>query len=320
MQLKTSLTGSYPPKFDPEEGIDDLPPADQESLIRESIQRAVKDQVELGIDYLVDGQIREDIVTLFTRNLPGFDYCSILPCRVVGRIEPMESGLTTGDFAYARGLAMDYPFKAHLTGPMTIARGAEVPAGSYYPNRQDRALVLDLAAALAREARLLVAAGAEVVQIDEPVMADDIDLPLAFEALRIIVEQGEVPTPALHICGNVTRILEKVLTQAPVKIVSLEGSWLMHERLQQINGAYLKKCGKQIGLGCIEVASYAPDSLTRVQNFLDQMVTRLGFESIWAVMPNCGLRPMPYKAALEKLKIMVKAASGLSEQFNRRTR
>ena len=310
MPLKTSSTGSWPPTYNPDVGIRHLSTDEQERIVRESIERAIHDQIELGIDILVDGQVRGDIVSLFAQKLPGYAG-ETLPYRAVGPIRPSEEPITVKDYLYAKELAGDRPLKAHITGPMTMARGTMVEAGSNYAGRNDPQLVRDLARALGHEARFLVQSGAEVVQIDEPVLADGVDLDLAFEAMREIIEIGQIPFPALHVCGNVTRILKDVLSHSSVKMVSIEGDWLTHRELDDIDHEYLARCGKQIGLGCIQVASYKIEKVTRVQSFLDEMIVKLGEENIWAAMPNCGLRPVPHKVAMEKLKVMVEAVRSM---------
>ena len=310
MALKTSSVGSWPPTYHPDEGIRHLPSEEQERLVKESIERTIHDQIELGLDILVDGQVRDDIVSLFAAKLPGYAGHT-LPYHAVSSILPAEEPITVKDYLYAKTLAGDRPLKAHITGPMTMSRSTVVAAGSGYTSRNDPQLIQDLAKALGQEAKFLVEAGAEIVQIDEPVLADNIDLDLAFNAMQQIIEIGEIPLPALHACGNVTRILDAVLTRSPVKIISIEGEWLNHQTLRHINGEHLARCGKQIGLGCIRVSDYAIERLTTVQNFLDQMVRRLGEEYIWAVMPNCGLRPVPYDIACKKLKILIEAAQDI---------
>lgn len=310
MPLKTSSTGSWPPTYNPDVGIRHLSTDEQERFVQESTERAIRDQIELGIDILVDGQVRGDIVSLFAQKLPGYAGEN-LPYRAVGPIRPSEEPITVKDYLYAKELAGDRPLKAHITGPMTMARGTVVETGSNYAGRNDPQLVRDLARALGHEARFLVQAGAEVVQIDEPVLADGVDLALAFEAMQQIIEIGEIPFPALHACGNVTRILDDVSTHSPIKMISIEGNWLTHDELGHIDREYLTRCGKQIGLGCIQIANYKIEKLTRVQSFLDRMVVKLGEENIWAAMPNCGLRLVPYEIAIEKLKVMVEVAKSL---------
>ncbi|MDY7079234.1 MAG: hypothetical protein SXV54_20155 [Chloroflexota bacterium] len=310
MVLKTSTTGSWPPVYNPDESIRHLPAEEQDRIVHESIERAIRDQIELGIDILVDGQARDDIVSLLASKLPGYEGRT-LPYRAVDRIRPAGEPITVQDYLYAKDLVGDRPLKAHITGPMTLARATLVDAESPYKSRNDPDLVIDLAQALGQEARRLVEAGAEIVQIDEPALADGVDLDLAFEAMKQIVEIGEIPFPGLHICKNVTRILDNVLMRSPVRMVSMEGEWLRRDELNHINRDYLSRCGKQIGLGCIEVRNYSIERLTAVQNFLDYILDRLGEERIWAAMPNCGLRPVPHDVALKKLKVLVNAVGSL---------
>jgi 5-methyltetrahydropteroyltriglutamate--homocysteine methyltransferase len=305
MSLKTSTTGSWPPTYDPDKTIRHLPIEEQDRLVHESIERAINDQIDLGLDILVDGQARDDIVSLLASKLPGFN-SRTLPYRVVDRIRPANEAITVQDFLYAKSLAGRRPIKAHITGPITIARASQVDPDSPYSGVNDPQLIIDLAQALGQEARYLVQAGADIIQIDEPALLDG-NLDLAFQAMKQIIEVGEIPFPGLHICKDVTQILDKVLVHSPVKMVSLEGEWLRHNELSHINGEFLSTCSKQIGLGCLEVRNYSIERLTSIQSFLDLMITRLGEEHIWAVMPNCGLRPVPHDIALKKLAVLTTA-------------
>ena len=298
MTLKTSTTGSYPPLEE-----------DTKIQIHEFIERAIRDQLELDLDILVDGQVRDDIVSLFAKAIPELSG-DRLPYRVKDRIRPLERAITVQDYEYASKLIpgdSNKPLKAHVTGPMTIARSLFIETPSY-EGIEDKKLIFDLAEMIGQEAKYLVQAGAKIVQIDEPVLAKGVDLNIAFEAMKIIVNKGEIPYPALHACGNVTGILEDVLQRFPVKMISMEGEWLKSRELRHIQQSYLQDVDKVIGLGCIKVSNYQVERLLSVQNFLDQMISRLGEDRIWAAMPNCGLRAVPYDVAKEKLKVLVEAA------------
>lgn len=308
MPLKTSTTGSYPPTFDPDLTFH-MDSDEYELEIRKSIKRAVEDQLKLGIDILVDGQVRDDIVSLFAKHLPAFDEKQ-LPYRIVGKIHPLDEGITVHDYQHAADLIPENdkrPIKAHVTGPMTIARGSYLDTTAY-ESLDDENLIMDLAEAIGQEASFLVKAGAEIVQIDEPVLSKGVDLNLAFKAMEKIIEVGEIPFPALHACGNITGIFAAMVKDAPVKMISIEGEWLKDKSLNYVNENFLQDEGKVIGLGCIRVSDYKVERLLILQNFLDRMITKLGEDCIWAVMPNCGLRYMPRDVAYEKLSVMVQAA------------
>ena len=96
--------------------------------------------------------MRDDIVSLYSRQLPGFQGCA-LPCEIVGRIRPAEKAITLDDYLYAKQLAGGRPLKAHVTGPLTLARNSRVDPTSPYSSRNDPKLVLDLADAIGQEAR-----------------------------------------------------------------------------------------------------------------------------------------------------------------------
>lgn len=315
MKLPTSLIGSFSPTYDPNRPIRQLPLEEQDRLVKDSIQRAIQTQIDAGISILVDGQVRGDIVSMFCTQIHGF-VGNTLPYRVTSPIRPNETPITVQDYVYARNLVGDRPLKAHLTGPMTLTHDAVVDTtASGYTGKTDRKFVLDMAVALAQEAHFLVQAGAQMVQIDEPVLRNGVDLELAFEAMRIIVEKGGIPIPGLHICGNATAILEEVLKSAPVQFISMEARWLRQNSLAFVDQEYLRSCNKKLGLGCIDVADYKCERQRSVQDFLEQMVFRFGQENIWAVTPNCGMRMMPFDSAKAKLQIMVAAASDLSDNI-----
>jgi|SaaInl7_200m_RNA_FD_contig_123_14613_length_971_multi_2_in_0_out_1_2 5-methyltetrahydropteroyltriglutamate--homocysteine methyltransferase len=133
MTLKTSTTGSYPPIFDPDLTFHADADSEHEFKIQKSIKRAVEDQLRLGIDILVDGQVRDDIVSLFAKHLPAFDEKQ-LPYRIAGKIQPLGEGITVDDYKQAVDLVPEgnnKPVKAHVTGPMTIARGSYLDTSIY---------------------------------------------------------------------------------------------------------------------------------------------------------------------------------------------
>lgn len=311
MKLLTSSTGSYPPLFDPELGASVDSDEERESQIAASIERAIRDQIELGIDVLVDGQPRDDIVSMFLRHLPGCQG-SALPFDIVDRVRPSNEPITTKDFQFAKRLAGSHPLKAHITGPITLARNARIGPQSPYQSRNDPMLVKDCAIALGVEARNLVEAGANIIQIDEPLLVDDFERSLAVEALKVVVDTGEIPTVVLHVCGNVTQILRDIVIHAPIDVISMEAQWLTQPALRWISKESLLQHKKKIGLGCIRTNSQSTESIPQIRYFVDSMVVRLGPENIWAVMPNCGMRVLPYPIAYRKLAAMVEATRSVS--------
>lgn len=319
MTLQTSLTGSFPIEgiYNPQHLLYHLSEVEQAELVRRGIERAISDQVKLGIDILVDGQIRSDIITMFCRHLPGF-WGDRLPFHIREEIRPTDEPLTVADYLHAKSLAGERPLKAHLTGPMSLARTAVIEPGSGYAGKHDPKLILNLAEALGYEAKRLVEAGATIIQIDEPVLSLNSGLDIAIEGLRTVIEIGEIPTTLLHICGDASFVLEELLKRTPAQVLSIEGATVKSPELRHIDRKYLVKVNKRLALGCFSVANYQVEKPRTIQFFLEQMLLRLGEESIWGVTPNCGLRLMPYDIAQAKLSAMVNAARAIDSTQLRR--
>jgi 5-methyltetrahydropteroyltriglutamate--homocysteine methyltransferase len=178
-----------------------------------AIKAALKDQELAGVDIVSDGELRRDndIDYLLTR-IPGVripdrsktDYYDYYDARVS---EPLpEAGPPHPDPPY-QGLAADFaftreqtrrPVKFSFTGPFSLSRRI---TGTGYADPAD--LVRALARWLNAQARELAAAGADLLQIDEPFLAGYPEhVGLAIEAVNIVTA-GVPVTWALHVCyGN----------------------------------------------------------------------------------------------------------------------
>ena len=166
-----------------------------ETAVREAedelTRQAIAEQIAAGLDLLTDGQVRwHDPVSHLTRGLAGFKTGGLLRYfdtntyyrqpEVVGPIG-RERPILVDAYRFALGQADGRPVKALLTGPLTIARLSREATS---PPRGLRALALEVAAAFNREVLDLEAAGAPLIQIDEPALARHPgDLPILREAL-----------------------------------------------------------------------------------------------------------------------------------------
>jgi 5-methyltetrahydropteroyltriglutamate--homocysteine methyltransferase len=183
--LATTVVGSYPvvkgsglkTLFDP---------------LKSAVETAVADQITAGIDIISDGQVRGDMINAFSGKLPG-----IKGQDVVGKIQPASGAITAADTKYARSKSLHV--KGIITGPSTLAHGLHISTPMY---RNKEELALDLAAALAVEARHLEAAGVTLIQIDEPIFSTGVaDLAVGKQAVEIITGAVKAPT-CMHVCGN----------------------------------------------------------------------------------------------------------------------
>src|SRR5215831_14401485 len=186
--LTTTLVGSYP---QPEWLVDrellrsrmpfrvrarDLwrvPEALLEQAQDEATVLALRDMERAGIDVVTDGEIRrESYSNRFATAMQGMDVENpgVVPGRT-GRptqvprvVGPVRRGapVLVGDVRFARANT-DHALRVTVPGPFTMVQQCQ---DDYYGD--ERALALDLAAAVNAELKDLEAAGADVVQIDEP--------------------------------------------------------------------------------------------------------------------------------------------------------
>src|SRR5438132_2339707 len=167
---------------------------------------AIRDMERAGIDIITDGEIRrESYSNRFATALSGIDLDhpatvqgrssgTVVVPRIVGpirRLRPVE----VRDVEFLRGNT-ERTTKVTLPGPFTMSRQAK---NEHY--RDEEELVMDYAAAVNEEVRDLKAAGADVIQLDEPWLQAR-----AAEARRLALPAIDraldgIPGPtALHLC------------------------------------------------------------------------------------------------------------------------
>ncbi len=174
---------------------------------------AIRDMERAGIDIISDGEIRrESYSNRFVTALDGMDldnpgvalgrtgHPNPVP-RVVGpirRLHPVEAR----DVEFLRSNT-NRRIKITAPGPFTITQQAQ---NDYY--RDEKALALDIAAAVNEEIKSLQAAGADVVQLDEPYLQARPEKARAYgvEVINRALEGIEGPT-ALHLCFGYAAIV-----------------------------------------------------------------------------------------------------------------
>jgi len=167
----------------------------------------IRHQEDAGIDILTDGEVfRTHFVHSFLKKINGIDQDKKTLMGIRDNRYNLEVPTVTGpvsrpgpvfvdDFKFTRGLT-DRKLKITLPGPMTIC---DTIADTHYGSRPDMAMAF--AEILNEEAKELEAAGADVVQFDEPafnVFTDDVR-EWGIDTLNRAV-QGLKCTKAVHIC------------------------------------------------------------------------------------------------------------------------
>jgi len=196
-------------------------------------------------------------------------------------------------------MASPKPVKPVLTGAVTLARHSIVEHPPY--QKDFRQLVLDYNEAVAQEVRELAAAGASVIQIDEPsILQDPASINLLEETLKRVASWKGTARLALQVYfGDPGPVLERLLA-LPVDIVGLDFTY-NPGLVEQVAAA---KPGKSLGLGLFDGRNTKLEDPQTVLRALDRILPHVRAEECY-LQPSSGLEYLPRDRALEKLKRLV---------------
>jgi 5-methyltetrahydropteroyltriglutamate--homocysteine methyltransferase len=335
--LLTTVVGSYPQPdwlIDRERLGDRLPPrvrarelwrvAEEqlEEAQDDATRIAVQDMERAGVDVITDGEMRrESYSNRFATALDGVDldnpgvaldrtgHENPVP-KVVGpirRTRPVE----TRDVEFLRSLT-DRRIKITVPGPFTMTHQAQ---NDHYDD--DRSLALAYAAAVNEELRDLKAAGADVVQIDEPYLQarPEQAREYAIEAINRALDGIEGDT-VLHTCFGYAHIVHDrprgypflwELNDCAATHLSLEAAQpnLDPEVLRDV-------ADKTIVLGVIDLGADEVETPETVAERIRRALTVLSPDRL-VVAPDCGMKYLPRERAFRKLQAMVAGARLVGE-------
>jgi 5-methyltetrahydropteroyltriglutamate--homocysteine methyltransferase len=278
---------------------------------------AIRAQEEAGLDIVTDGEIRrESYSNRFATALEGVDvdrpgtaldrsgHPNPVP-RIVGKVRrrhPVE----VDDLLFLRRHT-SRKVKITVPGPFTMSQQAQ---NDFYGSEEEAAM--DYAAAVNEEIRDLFAAGADVVQIDEPYMQARPEKARQYglRALNRALE-GIRGTTAVHICFGYAAIIHErpsgysflpELAGSPVSQVSVETAQ------SGLDCSVLAKLpGKKILVGCLDLSDPKVESPQTVVARVQRALEYVKAEDV-ILAPDCGMKYLPRETAAGKLKSMVEAA------------
>ena len=288
---------------------------------------AIRAQEQAGLDIVTDGEIRrESYSNRFATALEGLDldhpgtaldrsgHPNPVP-RIVGRIRRRRP-VAVDDFLFLKK-STDRKTKITVPGPFTMSQQAQ---NDYYPSPAEAAI--DYAAAVNEEIRDLFAAGADIVQIDEPYMQARPEKAREYglRALNRALEGIEGET-AVHICFGYAAIIHErpsgysflpELSASPVKEVSVETAQ------SNLDCSVLQKlAGKKILVGCIDLSDLAIETPEQVAARVKRALRYVKPEDV-IVAPDCGMKYLPREVAFAKMCAMVEGARLLRSEYERR--
>ncbi|HTI57305.1 MAG TPA: cobalamin-independent methionine synthase II family protein [Verrucomicrobiae bacterium] len=286
---------------------------------------AIREMERAGIDIISDGEIRrESYSNRFATALDGVDVAqpavitdrygnqTHVP-RVVGRVRrtrPVE----LRDMQFLRRHT-DRPAKITLPGPFTMAQQAK---NEFYRDVEE--LAMDFAAAVNAEALELQAAGADVIQLDEPWLRNDPEgaKRYAVPAINRALAGLTVPT-ALHLCFGYAAVVRHQkptgysflpqLAETIARQISIEAA---QPRLDL--GVLADLAGKTIILGVIDLGDPAVEPLDRVVERIRAGLARVPVERL-ILAPDCGMKYLPRETASGKLRALVDGARAVRAQI-----
>jgi 5-methyltetrahydropteroyltriglutamate--homocysteine methyltransferase len=279
---------------------------------------AIRAQERAGLDILTDGEMRrESYSNHFATALNGVDidnpgealdrsgHPNPVP-RVSGpvsRRHPVE----VDDVRFLRANT-DRTIKITVPGPFTMSQQAQ---DDHYGDPE--ALAMAYAEAVNAEARDLFAAGADIVQFDEPYLQARPEPARRFgvKALNRALH-GLTGTTAVHLCFGYAAIIHErpsgysflpELAEADCDQISIETaqSGLDCSVLTELPG-------KTIILGVIDLSDHAVESAQTVARRVERALPYLPAERI-VVSTDCGMKYLPRESAEGKLRALAEGAA-----------
>ncbi len=339
MLFPTTLVGSYPQpdwlidreslakRFPPRVRLRELWRVPEQYLQQaqdDATILAIKAQEEAGIDIVTDGEMRrESYSNRFATALEGVDidnpgtaldrsgHPNPVP-RIVGRIRRRHA-VQVDDVRFLRRHTTR-PIKITVPGPFTMSQQAQ---NVFYPT--DAAAAMDYAVAVNEEIRDLFAAGADIVQIDEPYMQARPEKAREYglQALNTALE-GVTGTTAVHICFGYAAIIHERPTGYSFlgELANCRCAQVSLETAQSgLDCAVLTAlAGKKLMVGAIDLSDMNVETGAVVAERIRRALRYVRPEDV-IIAPDCGMKYLPREVAFGKMRAMVEGAQILRREY-----
>jgi len=278
---------------------------------------AIRDMERAGIDIITDGEMRrESYSNRFATALEGIDIerpgttinrngLAIPVPRVAGPIR-RKGPVEVRDIQF---LKRNTSRKAKITlpGPFTMAQQAQ---DDYY--KDEEALALALAAAVNEEIRDLKAAGADVVQIDEPWLQARPDRAARYGVKAINrALQGIAGTTVVHLCfGYAAAVKDKPTGYSFLpQLADTTAAQISIEAAQpRLDLSVLRQLNKTVMVGVIDLGNAAVETPQEVAARIRAALRHVPAERL-VLAPDCGMKYLTREAAFGKLKALAEGAA-----------
>jgi 5-methyltetrahydropteroyltriglutamate--homocysteine methyltransferase len=321
---RDKLRGRFPPRVRARE-LWRVDPRYLEEAQDDATRLAILDQERAGLDVVTDGEMRrESYSNRFATALDGVDvdnpgtaldrsgHPNPVP-RVVGPVARRHP-VQVRDLEFLRSHT-DRPVKMTVPGPFTMSQQAQ---NDHYPDLESAAM--GYAAAVNAEIKDLFAAGADVVQIDEPYLQARPDAARAYglAALNAALD-GVEGTTAVHLCFGYAAIIHErpagysflpELAGCPADQISIETAQSGLDL-----GVLADLSDKTIILGVLDLSTSEVEAAEVVAARVRRAYPYRPAERL-VVAPDCGLKYLPRASAEGKMRSMAGAAALLRAELS----
>ena len=323
----STVIGSYPRNTT----VDDTlkKPTLSRSEIDNLIRWAARDQGDLGLDVISDGEgYRENMYYFYQKRLDGVTFDNMIrqsfgtagfaiECpRVVGEISNSRFELAR-NWRLARDAApASCSVKQTVTGPHVLTRFSINQRPDLYPDA--KSLCRSYAKVLADELREVIAAGCDYIQFDEPMWTESPeDIIWSAEILNELITSLPRVRMALHVCGGNPRRKRVYFTKytdlvAGFRIVKVDEVLLEHctlgynimdlWRLWEFRG--------DLALGVIDQRSDVIETPEVVRQRLRPALEHFSPERL-LLTSECGFGHVPLDITHKKIRVLTETCCGL---------
>ena len=321
---RKKLAGRFPPRVRARE-LWRIPQPLLEEAQNDATVLAIRAQEEAGLDIITDGETRrESYSNRFATALEGVDidnpgsaldrsgHPNPVP-RIVGKVR-RKHPVEVDDLLFLRKHTRR-KVKMTVPGPFTMSQQAQ---NDYYASEE--AAAMDYAVAVNQEIKDLFAAGADIVQVDEPYMQARPEKARQYglKALNCALD-GISGVTAVHICFGYAAIIHArpsgysflpELAGCSCQQVSIETAQ------SNLDCAVLGKLpGKKIMVGVLNLDDMSVETPQQVVERARRALKHLRPEDM-ILAPDCGMKYLPREVAFGKLKAMVEGARVLRAEYS----
>ena len=323
--LPTTTIGSFPQTVEVRRlrrrfKLGQINRAEYEAGVDAWIGYTIGAQEGIGLDVLVHGEFeRSDMVEYFAEKMKGFAFTDNGWVQSYGNryVRPpiifadvvRKGPMTVREYAKAQSFTTK-PVKGMLTGPVTILNWS-------YP-RTDitaREITLQLALALREEIADLEAAGARIIQVDEPALREGLPLKperwdeylsWSVDAFRLATGQAKPETQIhTHMCYAKFGEILGAIDRLNADVISIENARSDDETLRELEQYGYRRA---VGPGVYDVHSPVIPGKAEIKAKVQIYLKHLEANQIW-INPDCGLKTRSWDKVFPALSHIVEAVA-----------